>query len=86
MNFEENNDHLALTTGSVCMISSNWKLVRFFGPLRYPDMPVLHDLVYDLRSDPNERRDLASALPDMASSMAAEIDRSLHAQVDIAHN
>ncbi len=64
MNFEQNPRFEALTTGSVAVIDGRWKLVHYMGRLHYPQMPALHDELYDLSTDPNERMNQAAGNPD----------------------
>ena len=52
MNFEQNPRYAALKTGSVAVIRGRWKLIHYMGALHYPDMPPLHDELYDLIADP----------------------------------
>ncbi len=54
MNFEENPRRGAITTGSIAVIDGHWKLVHYMGALHYPQMPPLHDALYDLSQDPGE--------------------------------
>lgn len=63
MNFEENPRRSALTTGSVAAIEGRWKLIHYMGALHYPQMPRLHDELYDLFRDPGETTNRASDQP-----------------------
>jgi len=63
MNFEQNPRYAALKTGSVAVIQGRWKLIHYMGRLHYPDMPPLHDTLYDLLADPAERTDVAAQHP-----------------------
>jgi arylsulfatase A-like enzyme len=63
MNFEQNPRFAALKTGSVAVILGRWKLIHYLGALHYPDMPPLHDQLYDLITDPAERTNLAAQHP-----------------------
>ncbi len=77
MNFEQNKDWQPLTTGAVACLQSHWKLVEFFGHIRYPHIPVLQPELFDLRADPSERQNLISAHPDVASTLSEEVRRQL---------
>ena len=77
MNFEQNPRHAPLTRGSVAVIEGRWKLVHYFGTLHYPDMPALHDELYDLASDPAERTNRAGQQPDEVKRLRALIDAEL---------
>ncbi len=63
MNFEQNPRHARLTVGSVAVIDDHWKLVHYLGRPHYPQMPPLHDALFDLAADPREDHDLAAAQP-----------------------
>ncbi len=63
MNFEQNRRYGRLTTGSVAVVDGRWKLVHYLGHPHYPQMPPLHDALYDLAADPAENRNLAAAQP-----------------------
>jgi len=52
------------------VVLDGWKLIRTM----HPSSRVVDEL-YDLRSDPDERRDLVAAQPDVASELAGELDR-----------
>ena len=77
MNFEQTPRHGALSTGSVAVIDGSWKLVHFIGHPHYPDMPVLHDALYDLAGDPGETRNLIADQPAEAARLRALIDARL---------
>jgi arylsulfatase A-like enzyme len=77
MNFEQNKSRGRLTTGSVAALRWNWKLVRFFGEPKYPNMPKLQTQLFDLAEDPHERKNLASMRPDVAAALSAQIDAQL---------
>jgi len=77
MNFEENNDRAPLTTGTVSALRSHWKSVQFFGTPRYPDIPVLQNQLFDLRTDPTEHNNLVAADADVAAAFSAEVRRQL---------
>ena len=77
MSFEENRSHAKLATGSVAILSGNWKFVRFFGEPRYPEIPVLHDKLFDLQADPHEYSDVSNFHPDIARDLSAVIDQQL---------
>lgn len=84
MNFEQTPRYGALTTGSVAIIDGSWKLVHFMGHPHYPDMPALHDALYDLANDPGETHNLIASQPAQAGRLRALIDAKLarygHAQ------
>jgi arylsulfatase A-like enzyme len=63
MNFEENARRSPLATGSIAVVEDHWKLVRYLGALRYPSMPPLHDVLYDLAADPGELIDRSAEEP-----------------------
>ena len=74
MNFEENSDTAALTTGALAVVQGYWKLIRYLGPLHYPNMPPLQDELYDLSSDPGETTNRAAdstAVHERLSELAA---------------
>jgi arylsulfatase A-like enzyme len=74
MNFEENSDTAALTTGALAVVQGSWKLIRYLGPLHYPNMPPLQDELYDLSSDPGETTNRAAdstAVHERLSELAA---------------
>jgi arylsulfatase A-like enzyme len=74
MNFEENSDSAALTTGALAVVQGSWKLIRYLGPLHYPNMPPLQDELYDLSSDPGETTNRAAdstAVHERLSELAA---------------
>jgi arylsulfatase A-like enzyme len=74
MNFEENSDSAALTTGALAVVQGSWKLIRYLGPLHYPNMPPLQDELYDLSSDPHETTNRAAdstAVHERLSELAA---------------
>jgi arylsulfatase A-like enzyme len=77
MNFEQNQSRGRLTTGSVAALSSNWKLVRFFGEPHYPNMPQLQSQLFDLAEDPHEHENLASMHTDIVAALSAQIDAQL---------
>jgi arylsulfatase A-like enzyme len=77
MNFEQNPRHAALTTGSIAVVDGRWKLVHYMGRLHYPLMPKLHDALYDLASDPNELKDVASDEPQEVAYLRGLIDTQL---------
>jgi arylsulfatase A-like enzyme len=60
MNFEENHFASTLRTGSLSVIDGHWKLVQYLGALHYPQMPPLHDELFDIESDPGETVNRAS--------------------------
>jgi arylsulfatase A-like enzyme len=76
-NFEENSYHKALSTGAVAVLRENWKLVRFLGDPRYPNMPLLQDQLFDLRKDPLEHDNLISRHHDVEAALSAEIDKQI---------
>lgn len=77
MNFEQNPRYAALTTGSVAVIQGHWKLIHYMGHLHYPFMPALHDQLYDLATDPDERVNLARERPQILARLQALIDGEL---------
>ncbi|MGH8261690.1 MAG: sulfatase-like hydrolase/transferase, partial [Steroidobacteraceae bacterium] len=77
MSFEQNPRFAALTTGSVAVIQGRWKLVHYMGALHYPDMPALHDELYDLVADPGERIDRAAQEPGEVRHLRALIAAQL---------
>jgi arylsulfatase A-like enzyme len=77
MNFEQSARFGRLPTGSVAVIDGHWKLVHYFGHLHYPMMPVLHDTLYGLSTDPMETTDLAASHPAEATRLRALIDMEL---------
>jgi arylsulfatase A-like enzyme len=77
MNFEQNARHARLTTGSVAVIDGQWKLVHYLGHPHYPQMPPLHDTLYDLATDPRETRDLAAIRPAEVARLRALIAAQL---------
>ena len=84
MNFEENSDTAALTTGALAVVQGSWKLIRYLGPLHYPNMPPLQDELYDLSSDPGETTNRAAdstAVHERLSELAAagsSLDTAAH--------
>ncbi len=77
MNFEQNRRFAPLTTGSIAVIDGHWKLVHYMGRLHYPDMPSLHDALYDLSTDPNETVNRAAEEPQEVRYLRGLIDRQL---------
>jgi arylsulfatase A-like enzyme len=77
MNFEQNASRGRLSTGSVGALHGHWKLVRFFGEPRYPHMPRLEAQLFDIASDPNEMRNVATAHPEIVTRLSAQIDEKL---------
>jgi arylsulfatase A-like enzyme len=77
MNFEQNPRFAALRTGSVAVVEGRWKLIHYIGRLHYPFMPPLHDELYDVVSDPDERHDLASQQPAVVQRLLGLIDTAL---------
>ena len=77
MNFEQNPRFAALKTGSVAVIDGRWKLIHYMGALHYPYMPPLHDELYDVVSDPDERNNLASQQPAVVQRLLGLIDTAL---------
>ena len=77
MNFEQNPRRASLNTGSVAVIDGNWKLVRYMGKLHYRLMPQLHDELYDLSSDPDERTNRILDSPDEAVRLGGLISSQL---------
>jgi arylsulfatase A-like enzyme len=77
MNFEQTPRHGALSTGSVAVIDGSWKLVHYIGHPHYPDMPALHDALYDLAGDPGETKNLIASQPEEAARLRALIDAQL---------
>jgi len=77
MIFEQSNRFGVLHTGSVAMIEGRWKYVRYRGQSKYPYMPKLEDLLYDLQADPGENSNLIAIEPIIASRMRAAIEEKL---------
>lgn len=77
MNFEQNRRYGRLTTGSVAVIDSGWKLVHFFGHPHYQDMPPLRDQLYDIADDPLEERNLATRNRERVEELRRLIDEAL---------
>jgi arylsulfatase A-like enzyme len=77
MNFEQNPRFAALRTGSVAVIQGRWKLIHYMGALHYPDMPALHDQLYDLITDPGERTNLAARHPATVQRLRSLIEAAL---------
>jgi arylsulfatase A-like enzyme len=77
MNFEQNPRFAALKTGSVAVIEGRWKLIHYMGRLHYPYMPPLHDELYDVVSDPEERHNLAPQQPAVVQRLLGLIDTAL---------
>lgn len=79
MNFEENADTAALTTGALAVVQGSWKLIQYLGPLHYPNMPLLPDELYDLAGDPgettNRAADSAAVHERLSELAAAELGR-----------
>ncbi len=63
MNFEESPRRGTLTNGSITVIEGRWKLVHYMGRLNYPQMPSLHDELFDVTTDPDETSNRASDEP-----------------------
>ena len=79
MNFEQNGAFAPLKTGSVAMLDGRYKYVRYLGDIKYEFMPKLEDGLYDLSTDPEEFKNLASEMPDRAAQMRAAIDAQVAA-------
>jgi arylsulfatase A-like enzyme len=77
MSFEQNESRGRLSTGSVAVLSDNWKLVRFIGTPKYPKMPRLETQLFDLASDPREQHNLAATHPDLVADLSTQIDEQL---------
>jgi arylsulfatase A-like enzyme len=77
MSFEQNKSQDRLSTGSVAVLSDNWKLVRFIGTPRYPKMPRLETQLFDLANDPREHHNLAATHPDLVADLSTQIDEQL---------
>jgi arylsulfatase A-like enzyme len=77
MNFEQNDSHGVLSTGSVAVLQSDWKLVRFLGDPLYPNMPKLKTQLFDLAKDPREMTNVADAHPEIVAPLSAEVDAML---------
>jgi arylsulfatase A-like enzyme len=77
MNFEENSRLGRLKTGSVAVLQSPWKLVRFLGNPEYPFMPQLETQLYNLAADPHELHNLATSRLDIVERLSAKIDEEL---------
>lgn len=77
MNFEQNPRFAALKTGSVAVFEGRWKLIHYMGALHYPDMPPLHDELYDVVSDPGEQHDVAAQQPAVVQRLLGLIDAGL---------
>ena len=77
MSFEQNPRLAPLKTGSVAVIDGKWKLVHYMGALHYPDMPRLHDELYDLTVDPGETVNRAAEEPAVVQRLRQLIDVEL---------
>lgn len=77
MNFEQTPRHGALRTGSVAVIDGPWKLVHYIGRPHYPDMPPLHDALFNLASDPDENLNLIGSQRGEATRLRSLIDAQL---------
>lgn len=77
MNFEQNPRFAPLRTGSVAVIDGRWKLIHYMGKLHYPFMPALHDELYDVVADPDERHDLAAQQPAVVQQLLSLINAQL---------
>jgi len=77
MNFEQNPRFAPLRTGSVAVIDGRWKLIHYMGRLHYPFMPALHDELYDVVADPDERHDLATQQPAVVQGLLHLINMEL---------
>jgi arylsulfatase A-like enzyme len=77
MSFEQNPRLAALKTGSVAVIDGEWKLVHYMGVLHYPDMPALHDELFDLAADPGEQVNRIAEEPVVAQRLRMLIDAQL---------
>jgi len=77
MNFEQNPRYAALSTGSIAVIDGRWKLVHYIGHPHYPQMPPLHDTLYDLASDPRETVNQAATHPAEVARLRRLIDAAL---------
>jgi hypothetical protein len=51
--------------------------MQFLGKPVYPHEPALQDQLFDLSSDPEEHRNVASEHPDVAAALSGDIERQL---------
>jgi arylsulfatase A-like enzyme len=77
MSFEQNQSRSRLANGAVAALWSRWKLVRFIGVSRYPNMPLLETQLFDIANDPLEEHNIATAHPDVVSALSAQIEEQL---------
>jgi len=77
VNFEQNRSTARLRTGSVAALRGDWKLMRYFGSPRYPDMPKLSTQLYNVKMDPQEQHDMADLRPDLVTQLSRDIERKL---------
>ena len=77
MSFEQNDSRSRLVDGAVAVLQHNWKLVRFLGTSRYPNMPPLQTQLFDIANDPLELRNIADEHADILNSLSGKIDERL---------
>jgi arylsulfatase A-like enzyme len=77
MSFEQNQSRSRLANGAVAVLQSSWKLVRFLGASRYPNMPSLETQLFNIANDPLEEHNIAAAHPDVVGTLSAQIDEQL---------
>jgi arylsulfatase A-like enzyme len=77
MNFEQNQSRSRLANGAVAALKNRWKLVRFLGVSRYPNMPLLETQLFDIANDPWEDHNIAATHHDIVSTLSAQIDEKL---------
>lgn len=74
MTLELNSRFGPLHEGTVAMIDGSWKYVHYRGYVPSASQPALHDELYKLDADPDEKRNLISQHPDIAATMKAAIE------------
>jgi arylsulfatase A-like enzyme len=77
MSFEQNGSRSRLANGAVVALQHNWKLVRFLGTSRYPNMPPLQTQLFDTANDPLELRNVAGEQTDTLNILSGRIDEQL---------
>jgi arylsulfatase A-like enzyme len=77
MSFEQNGSRSRLANGAVAALQHNWKLVRFLGTSRYPNMPPLQTQLFDTANDPLELRNVAGEQTDTLNILSGKIDEQL---------
>jgi arylsulfatase A-like enzyme len=77
MDFEQNNSRGPLANGAVAALRNNWKLVRFLGVSRYPNMPKLQTQLFDIAADPAELHNVAGEHTDVLNSLSDKVNEQL---------